>query len=211
MKAKNDPFDVLETMHCNGKTIDIHSLKRLENTGFSKIEKFPFSIKILLEAILRKIDGDQVKQSDLKAIANWDPQDKPSHEIPFTPARVLLQDFTGVPAVVDLAAMRSAMDRLGGDPNRINPLIPVDLVIDHSIQVDYFGSPNAQRLNEEKEFERNQERYTLLRWAQTAFDNFRVVPPGRGIVHQINLENLASVIQLQKTDDRVRKRYCHIT
>jgi aconitate hydratase len=158
------------------------------------LERLPITIKIFLENLLRKAGNGVVRDSEIESLARWDPTATVEGEVPFYPARVLLQDFTGVPAAVDLAAMRSAMARLGGDPKRINPLVPADLVIDHSVQVDYFGSSGAFELNVEREYERNQERYALLRWTQQAFENFRVVPPGRGIVHQVNLEYLASVM-----------------
>jgi aconitate hydratase len=157
-------------------------------------ERLPYSLKILLENLLRNEDGLSVRPEDISALATWDPHAQPSKEIAFMPARVLLQDFTGVPAVVDLAAMRDAMRRLGGDPSRINPLLPVELVIDHSVQVDEFGSPTAFQHNEELEFFRNKERYAFLRWGQKAFRNFKVVPPDTGIVHQVNLEYLARVV-----------------
>jgi aconitate hydratase len=160
------------------------------------IDRLPITIKVLLESLVRNAGNGVVRDSEIEAIAGWQPrgEEQAEAEFPFYPARVLMQDFTGVPAVVDLAAMRSAMARLGGDPRRINPLVPVDLVIDHSVQVDYFGSADAFGLNVEREYERNMERYALLRWSQAAFENFRVVPPGRGIVHQVNLEYLASVV-----------------
>ncbi len=158
----------------------------------------PFSIRILLEAVLRNCDDYEVTQADVKNLAAWKAEKPAELEIPFKPARVVLQDFTGVPCVVDLAAMRGAMKRLGGDPKKINPLVPVDLVIDHSIQVDYFGSTGALDLNVDLEFKRNRERYEFLRWGQKAFDNFRVVPPNIGIVHQVNLEFLAKVAFLRK-------------
>jgi len=181
-------------------TVQIFSLSRVEKEGFGKIEKFPFSMKVLLENVLRNCDGFQVAEEDVKQIANWNPKDLKRKEIPFKPARVILQDFTGVPAVVDLAAMRSAMKALGGDPKKINPQVPCDLVIDHSVQVDAFNSPEALKINIEKEFERNQERYEFLKWGQKAFDNFRVMPPSTGIVHQVNLEYLSKCVQTQKKD-----------
>ncbi|HJT79373.1 MAG TPA: aconitase family protein, partial [Gemmataceae bacterium] len=156
--------------------------------------RLPFSLKILLENLLRTEDGVTVRAEDIDALARWDPKARPSREIAFTPARVLLQDFTGVPAVVDLAAMRDAMLRMGGDPRRINPLLPAELVIDHSVQVDEYGSPLAFRANADIELARNRERYAFLRWGQKAFRNFSVVPPDTGIVHQVNLEYLARVV-----------------
>src|SRR5207249_9916269 len=153
-----------------------------------------YSMRILLENLLRTMDGRVVRAEDVEAVARWNPASEPSREIAFTPSRVLLQDFTGVPAVVDLAAMRDAMATLGGDPKKINPLQPAELVIDHSVQVDEYGSRAALLINAEKEFERNRERYLFLRWGQRAFRDFRVVPPATGIVHQVNLEYLARVV-----------------
>src|SRR4249920_3212422 len=161
---------------------------------YPQAEKLPFSLKILLENLLRTEDGVNVTEADIAALAQWDPKAEPTKEIAFTPARVLLQDFTGVPAVVDLAAMRDAMATMGGDPAKINPLAPAELVIDHSVQVDAFGTRDAFRFNAEREFERNQERYAFLRWGQGAFDDFAVVPPDTGIVHQVNIEYLARVV-----------------
>jgi aconitate hydratase len=169
-------------------------LASLAEHGLSGVERLPTTIKVLLEDLLRNAGNGVVRDSEIQGLANWSGTDAVEAEFPFYPARVLMQDFTGVPAAVDLAAMRSAMARLGGDPKRINPLVPVDLVIDHSVQVDYFGTNEAFALNVEREYERNKERYALLRWCQTAFESFRVVPPGRGIVHQVNLEYLASVV-----------------
>src|SRR3984957_18189979 len=162
--------------------------------------RLPYSLKVLLENLLRTEDGVTVQPKDIQALPSWDPKAKPDKEIAFTPARVLLQDFTGVPSVVDLAAMRDAMKRMGGDPKKINPLQPVELVIDHSVQVDEFGTPKALLQNAELEFSRNRERYQFLRWGQTAFADFRVVPPDQGIVHQVNLEYLARVVFTGKND-----------
>ncbi|MGR9014178.1 MAG: aconitate hydratase AcnA [Gammaproteobacteria bacterium] len=174
-------------------SVSYYSLPRLETTGAAKVSRLPHTIKILLESLLRNCDANIISQEHVLSVANWQPQGA-RHEIPFKPARVILQDFTGVPALVDLAAMRDAMKRLGGDPKKINPLIPCDLVIDHSVQVDYFGKANALLLNETVEFERNAERYAFLKWGQSAFQNLRVVPPSTGIVHQVNLEYLAHVV-----------------
>src|SRR5579884_705604 len=160
---------------------------------YAQAERLPYSLKILLENLLRTEDGQTVLAEDIAALAQWDAKAIPSREIAFTPSRVLLQDFTGVPAVVDLAAMRDAMQKMGGDPRRINPLQPVELVIDHSVQVDLFGTPQAFQGNTDLEYSRNRERYVFLRWGQNAFRNFRVVPPETGIVHQVNLEYLARV------------------
>lgn len=179
----------------NGEAI-IYRLSKLTEQGMGNIEKLPFSIKILLENALRNLDGRNFTEEDVRNIANWSADNHNPVEIPYGPARVILQDFTGVPAVVDLAALRSAMARLGGDPAKINPVVPVDLVIDHSVQVDAFGSDAAIMINAEKEFVRNRERYEFLHWGQKAFDNFKVVPPATGIVHQVNLEFLANVVQL---------------
>src|SRR5512132_60213 len=174
--------------------VQVYSLTALEASGFPEVARLPYSMKILLENLLRHEDGRFVKAGDVEALARWDLKGTAQKEISFAPARLLLQDFTGVPAVVDLAAMRDGIVRLGGDPNKVNPLQPVELVIDHSVQVDYFGQANAFQLNAELEFSRNKERYAFLRWGQNAFDNFRVVPPDTGIVHQVNLEYLARVI-----------------
>ncbi len=181
----------------NQGEIGYFSLPQLEREGLGSISKLPYAIRIILEAVLRHYDQRIITETDVINLAQWQAKNFTAHEIPYKPARVLLQDFTGVPAVVDLAALRSALHRLGGDPNRINPLIPVDLVIDHSVQVDQFGSKFALLFNAEREFERNRERYEFLRWGQQAFDNFRVVPPSTGIVHQVNLEYLANVVQTQ--------------
>jgi aconitate hydratase len=181
------------TLVVGGRPFDIYRLDALERRGFS-IGRLPFSLRILLENLLRREDGNVVRPDDIEALARWDPAARPDQEIAFMPARVLMQDFTGVPAVVDLAAMRDAMARVGGDPRRVNPLLPADLVIDHSVIVDEFGTPLAFQANAELEFARNRERYALLRWAQQAFDGFRVVPPDTGIVHQVNLEYLAQVV-----------------
>jgi aconitate hydratase len=184
-----------------GRTYQMFSLPALQRAGFPEIARLPFSLKILLENLLRHEDGRFVKAADVEALARWDVKSTMQKEISFAPARVLLQDFTGVPAVVDLAAMRDGIARLGGDPNKVNPLQPVELVIDHSVQVDYFGQANAFQLNAELEFARNKERYAFLRWGQDAFDNFRVVPPDTGIVHQVNLEYLARVIMAADSPD----------
>ncbi len=193
--ATFDPFSARDTFNAPQGELGIYRLAKLEEAGLTKIAELPYSIRVLLEAVLRNCDGYVVTEDDVKALAGW-AKDKGTqpNEVPFKPARVVLQDFTGVPCVVDLAAMRSAMERLGGDPAKINPLVPVDLVIDHSVQVDHFLGDKALDLNTELEFERNKERYEFLRWGQKAFDNFRVVPPGTGIVHQVNLEYLAKCV-----------------
>ncbi|MGE5175269.1 MAG: aconitate hydratase AcnA [Hyphomicrobiales bacterium] len=185
--------DSRATLTVDGRELTIHRLASVERDGGS-LATLPYSLKILLENLLRHEDGRVVTRADIDAVASWDPHAEPDREISFTPARVLLQDFTGVPAVVDLAAMRDAMAALGGDPKRINPQAPVELVIDHSVQVDEYGTEAALLINARKEFERNRERYLFLRWGQRAFENFRVVPPATGIVHQVNLEFLARVV-----------------
>ena len=187
-----------EKINTKDGSASIYNLKKLKDLGFGNIDKLPYSLRILLENIIRNLDGEVVTEENFLALSTWVPNQKEKKEIPYIPSRVLLQDFTGVPAVVDLAALRSALKRAGGDPDKINPLIPVDLVIDHSIQVDYYGTNDALKLNEEKEFERNYERYLFLKWAQTVFNNFRVVPTSRGICHQVNLEYLASVVHLRE-------------
>ena len=186
-----------------GGALTYYRLASLTEQGLaSSIDRLPITIKVLLESLIRNAGNGVVRDTEIQALARWSPkpQSESEAEFPFYPARVLMQDFTGVPAVVDLAAMRSAIARLGGDPKRINPLVPVDLVIDHSVQVDYFGTSDAFNLNVDREYERNMERYALLRWSQAAFQNFRVVPPGRGIVHQVNLEYLASVVHRRAAD-----------
>ncbi len=189
-----DSFGTRKMLAVGNQSYDIFRLDVLEKAGFKNISHFPVSLKVLLENLLRQEDNHHVNKRDIEALANWNPKAKQEKEIAFMPARVLMQDLTGVPAVVDLAAMREAMRRLGGDPKKINPLAPVDLVIDHSVQVDYFGSADAFQKNSKIEFERNAERYAFLRWGQRAFDNFRVIPPDTGICHQVNLEYLAPVI-----------------
>jgi aconitate hydratase len=208
-QLKTDPFSARDTFDTGAGSAGIYRLSTLEAAGLTNVASLPFSIRVLLESCLRNCDGFQVTEQDVKNIANWAATrgvlapGSDGVEVPFKPARVVLQDFTGVPCVVDLAAMRAAMQRLGGDPKKINPLVPVDLVIDHSVQVDYFGTEAALELNIEMEFARNQERYEFLRWGQSAFNNFRVVPPGTGIVHQVNLEYLAKCVFLR--DDHAGK------
>ncbi len=198
--SKKDYFNTRTEFDTGSGKAFYYSLEKLANQGYSNIHRLPFTMKVLLEAVLRNCDGYIVSEDDVKNIANYDPYNVKDVEIPFKPARVILQDFTGVPAVVDLAALRSAMHRMGGDPKKINPNVPVNLVIDHSVQVDTFGSDYAYMFNREKEFERNHERYEFLRWGQKAFDNFSVVPPSRGIVHQVNLEYLARGVFLDDED-----------
>ena len=195
-----DSFGTRKVLTVDGESYDIFRLDLLEKAGFKNISRLPVSLKVLLENLLRREDNHHVSKGDIEALANWNPKVKSENEIAFTPARVLMQDLTGVPAVVDLAAMREAMKRLGGDPKKINPLAPVDLVIDHSVQVDFFGSADSFQKNSEIEFERNVERYAFLRWGQMAFDNFRLIPPDVGICHQVNLEYLAPVVFRAKTD-----------
>ncbi len=189
----HDSFQTKTTLTSSGRTYQIASLPALAKR-LPRVAKLPFSLRVLLENLLRTEDGVAVTKTDIEALAAWDPKATPTKEIQFTPARTLLQDFTGVPCVVDLAAMRDAMKKRGGDARKINPLSPVELVIDHSVQVDYFGRPDAVEKNAEIEFERNQERYAFLRWGSTAFQNFKAVPPDTGIVHQVNLEFLARVV-----------------
>ncbi len=198
VELKTDPFTARDTFKTGSGTAGIYRLSKLEDAGLGDIAALPYSIRVLLESLLRNCDGYEVTEEDVQALAGWNAAAPAAVEIPFKPARVVLQDFTGVPCVVDLAAMRAAMQRLGGDPKKINPLVPVDLVIDHSVQVDYFNSADALDLNIDMEFSRNRERYEFLRWGQKAFNNFRVVPPGTGIVHQVNLEYLAKVVFLGK-------------
>jgi len=194
-------FNSRSVLKVGGKEYEIYRLDALDKQGIST-KHLPFSMRILLENLLRTEDGINVKKADIRALAAWNAKSKPEKEIAFTPSRVLLQDFTGVPAVVDLAAMRDAMKRLGGDAALINPLQPAELVIDHSVQVDEFGSPQAFQLNAELEFLRNKERYAFLRWGQTAFRNLAIVPPDTGIVHQVNLEYLARVVFVQETNGK---------
>src|SRR5262245_40006151 len=192
-----DHFHARETFSTGSGTAGIYRLQKLEAAGLGTVSKLPFSIRVLLEAVLRNCDGYLVTEADVKSLAAWNAASPAKVEIPFLPARVVLQDFTGVPCVVDLAAMRSAMKRLGGEAKKINPLIPVDLVIDHSVQVDSFGSPNSLEENVKLEFKRNRERYEFLRWGQKSLANFRAVPPNVGIVHQVNLEYLAKGVFLR--------------
>jgi len=193
-----DPFGALESLQLSEGTTHYYDLDVLQEQGVvDDLDRLPFSIRVLLENALRNAGGDYVSEDDVRAIAHWSPTNSGA-PIPFMPSRVVLQDFTGVPAVVDLAAMRDGIRAMGGDAAKINPVVPADLVIDHSVQVDFFGTPDAYRRNVEREYERNGERYALLRWAQQAFENFSVVPPGTGIVHQVNLEYLASVMHRRR-------------
>ncbi|HTK55645.1 MAG TPA: aconitase family protein, partial [Gemmatimonadales bacterium] len=194
--TKPNPFGAHGSLDIGGSKATIYRLKDLEKQGVAKLDRLPFSIRVLLENALRFVGHGVVTEEHVKLLAKWDPKGERT-EFPFMPARVVLQDFTGVPCVVDLAAMRDATARMGGDPDRINPIVPCDLVIDHSVQVDHYGTMDSARLNVLLEFERNKERYQLLKWAQKAFRNFRAVPPGMGIVHQVNLEYLSPAIQLR--------------
>ncbi len=187
-----NPFNARATLKTKYNAYQIYRLDKLSKHG--QIDRLPYSIRVLLENVLRNVDGHAIKEEDVIRLAGYNPKNVGVAELPFKPARVLLQDFTGVPAVVDLAALRSAMKRMGGDPRKINPLVPVDLVIDHSVQVDAYASDSAVQINTQKEFERNKERYEFLHWGKKAFDNFRVVPPGTGICHQVNLEYLAKCV-----------------
>ncbi|HIP79682.1 MAG TPA: aconitate hydratase AcnA, partial [Kiloniellaceae bacterium] len=197
MPASKDTLNTRRDLTVGGKTYSYYSLEAAASElgpEMGDVSRLPYSMKVLLENLLRFEDGNSVTVDDIKAVGAWLKDKRSDREIAYRPARVLMQDFTGVPAVVDLAAMREAMNKLGGDPKKINPLSPVDLVIDHSVMVDSFGTADAFKKNVEMEFERNGERYAFLRWGQSAFDNFRVVPPGTGICHQVNLENLAQVV-----------------
>ena len=198
---RTDPFGTKATIDVNGEAITLYHLAALEKVAGIQLARLPITIRILLESVLRNYDGQLVTEEDVLNLAKWQPHDKARKALPFNPGRVLLQDFTGVPAIVDFAALRSAMHRMGGNPQEINPLIPSDLVIDHSVQVDRFGSRMALLYNAEREFERNRERYEFLHWGQSALENFRVVPPDTGIVHQVNLEYLARVVQVTQGDD----------
>jgi aconitate hydratase len=200
--TSSDSFGARSTLAVSGRDYEIYRLEALQERF--DVARLPYSVKVLLENVLRLEDGVSVSAADVEAIAGWDAAAEPSVEIPFQPARVLMQDFTGVPAVVDLAAMRDAMEEIGGDPAAINPLVDVDLVIDHSVQVDAFGSAGAFAVNAEHDFERNRERYSFLKWGQQSFDNFRVVPPATGICHQVNLEHLAQVVYSRERDGVLR-------
>src|SRR6266851_7792758 len=187
-----DEFETLRKFDAaNSREGFLYSLPALEEQGVGKVSRLPVSIRIVLESVLRNCEGKKVRRKDVETLANWRAKSPANEEIPFVVARIVLQDFTGVPLVVDLAAMRSAVQRLGGDPKIIEPLVPVDLVVDHSVQVDFFGSPRALELNLDMEFKRNRERYQFLKWGQQAFKTFQLIPPGIGIVHQVNLEYLA--------------------
>src|SRR5437868_2858529 len=197
-----DSFRCCKPLKVGSKTYAYYSLPIAEKNGLKSISRLPFSMKVLLENLLRNEDGRSITKEDIQAVAQWLKTKTSEREIAFRPARVLMQDFTGVPAVVDLAAMRDAMKMLGGDPQKINPLVPVDLVCDHSVSVTVFGTSNAVKKNVEEEYRQNRERYEFLKWSQKSFDNFRVVPPGTGICHQVNLEYLSQTVWSKK--DKVK-------
>ena len=198
-----DHFNARDTLKTEGGEYTFYRLDALEKAGLVDLKKIPFSIRVLLESALRQLDGKSITADDVKRIADWKPQgERPG--IPFKPSRVVMQDFTGVPAVVDLAAIRSAVDRLGGDASSVNPLVPVDLIIDHSVQVDFFATPDALQRNTEIEYQRNKERYEFLKWGQNAFKNFRVVPPSTGIIHQVNLEYLSDCVPAREVDGELQ-------
>src|SRR5258707_784832 len=193
-----DSFRCCKTLKVGTKTYAYFSLLAAEKNGLKGISRLPFSLKVLLENLLRNEDGRTVTKEDLQGVAQWLKTKTSEREIAFRPARVLMQDFTGVPAVVDLAAMRDAMKKLGGDPKKINPLVPVDLVIDHSVIINFAGSNASFKKNVEEEYKQNQERYEFLKWAQRSFEDLRVVPPGTGICHQVNLEYLSQTVWTKK-------------
>src|SRR3974390_111976 len=198
-----DSFRCLRTFKVGNKNYAYYSLPLAEKNGLKGISRLPFSMKVLLENLLRNEDGRSVSKEDIQSIAQWAKTKTSEREIAFRPARVLMQDFTGVPAVVDLAAMRDAMRHLGGDPKKINPLVPVDLIIDHSVIINFFGNNKAFKENVTEEYKQNQERYRFLKWAQGSFENFRVVPPGTGICHQVNLEYLSQTVFTAKDTVKV--------
>ncbi|MFC4735697.1 aconitate hydratase AcnA [Bacillus daqingensis] len=195
MSSEKTLYNSKKSFEVNGKTYHYYDLDSITEAGIGNVKKLPYSVRVLLESVLRQYDGRVIKEEHVENLANWGTDKVKNVDVPFKPSRVILQDFTGVPAVVDLASLRKAMSDLGGDPKEINPAIPVDLVVDHSVQVDHFGSANSLRKNMELEFERNLERYKFLNWAQKSLDNYRAVPPATGIVHQVNLEYLANVVQ----------------
>ncbi|KGX93067.1 aconitate hydratase [Pontibacillus halophilus JSM 076056 = DSM 19796] len=197
--AQQDHYKARKQFELNGNTYNYYQLKALENRGYGKITRLPYSIRVLLESVLRQFDGTVIKEEHVEGLAKWGSESK-TVDVPFKPSRVILQDFTGVPAVVDLASLRKAMVDMGGDPQEINPEVPVDLVIDHSVQVDKYGTEDSLRVNMELEFERNKERYEFLNWAKKAFNNYQAVPPATGIVHQVNLEYLANVVHANEND-----------
>ena len=196
--SKNS-FNAKETLEVAGKSYEFFNI-----TGLDGAKDLPFSLKVLLENLLRTEDGANITASQITSLAKWDPKAEPDTEIQFTPARVIMQDFTGVPCVVDLATMREAIADLGGDPTKVNPLAPAELVIDHSVIADLFGTKTSFEENTDIEYQRNKERYRFLRWGQSAFDEFKVVPPGTGIVHQVNIEYLARVVMTRTVDGVLR-------
>ena len=196
--ASINSFHAKDSLEVAGRSYQIYKISAVP--GYQRL---PYSLKVLLENLLRTEDGENVTAQDISSLVNWNPKAEPSHEIQFSPARVVMQDFTGVPCVVDLATMREAMVELGGDPRKINPLTDAEMVIDHSVVAEAFGTENALQLNTNIEYQRNQERYQFLRWGQSAFDNFKVVPPGRGIVHQVNIEHLARVVFQRELDGQL--------
>src|SRR6201991_1260343 len=200
--TSEDSFGAKGTLEVGDASYEIFRLSAVEGEGLD-VDSLPYSLKVLLENLLRTEDGSDITADDIKAIAGWDADAEPDQEIQFTPSRVIMQDFTGVPCIVDLATMREAMEDLGGDPSRINPLAPAELVIDHSVIADVFGTPEAFERNVEIEYQRNKERYQFLRWGQGAFDDFKVVPPGTGIVHQVNIEHLARVVFTRDVDGQL--------
>ncbi|MED4462020.1 aconitate hydratase AcnA [Metabacillus fastidiosus] len=200
-QIKEDVFKARKSFNVNGKTYNYYSLQALEDAGIGQVSRLPYSIKVLLESVLRQVDGRVITKEHVENLAKWGTNEQKDVDVPFKPSRVILQDFTGVPAVVDLASLRKAMADLGGNPDKINPEIPVDLVVDHSVQVDRAGTADALQFNMELEFERNAERYKFLSWAQKSFDNYRAVPPATGIVHQVNLEYLASVVHAVENEN----------
>ena len=208
--ASHDSFGAKSTLDVGGKSYEIFRLDAVKGEGLPEgaVDSLPYSLKVLLENLLRTEDGADITADDILAIAGWDADADPSQEIQFTPARVIMQDFTGVPCVVDLATMREAMADLGGDPSKINPLAPAEMVIDHSVIADVFGTPEAFERNVEIEYERNRERYQFLRWGQGAFDDFKVVPPGTGIVHQVNIEHLARTVFTRVSTARPPEKRC---
>src|SRR5512144_3312770 len=201
-----DSFGAKGTLDVAGKSYEIYRLSSVQGEGLptGAVESLPYSLKVLLQNLLRTEDGANITADDILALAGWDADADPSKEIQFTPARVIMQDFTGVPCVVDLATMREAMADLGGDATKINPLAPAEMVIDHSVIADVFGTPESFERNVEIEYERNRERYQFLRWGQGAFDDFKVVPPGTGIVHQVNIEHLARTVFTREVDGQLQ-------
>ncbi|WP_391115748.1 aconitate hydratase AcnA [Psychrobacillus sp. L3] len=205
--AKSNLHNSRTSFSLNGKEYNYYRLAAIEEAGIANVSRLPYSIKVLLESVLRQYDGYVIKEDHVNQLAKWGKDANTEAEVPFKPSRVVLQDFTGVPVVVDLASLRSAMNEMGGNPDKINPAIPVDLVIDHSVQVDKYGSSTALKANMDLEFERNAERYNFLKWAQTSYDNFRAVPPATGIVHQVNLEYLAPIVHVNESADGVLEAF----